>query len=201
MLYTYKSIKNILDFYTLLIFKFFLLIIKNNVIFYILVVMLVCLLWSLEHADNFLFNGGLWSEDYSTLNATGGSSSNNPNPNPRPNPSSGYESGPGPGSNSGPNPGFWDSILNPDLKDTDRLANRFESFKGHYIKRSGILFGNYTAYNQPTGYYDADLSRVARYIKLHHPTLFPSNPHVSIITDQLINNIRVINENIPQNYR
>jgi hypothetical protein len=121
----------------------------------------------LEHVYNFFLNQNVLSEGSSILNAVGesssqgssqqnisgvGSSSNNPHPGPNPNP--------------GPAVSYMDTVL---ARDTDRLASYLESYRNEFYQKAGVLFSDYRSNNQPIGYYNREISRIARFVRTLHP--------------------------------
>ena len=197
----YKWSLRIYQFKTL-IFRFISLIIKYKVTLiyftFALIIGILLLVFSFEFY--YYFNEVLLSEDYSILNAgesssqgfnphninSGGSSSNNPNP--------------GSGPDFGYHPSWLDTVLIK-IKDTDRLADYLAKHKGKDLSKAGIMFGNYGPNNQPVGYFDKDLSKVARYVRQINREWFNSVAlNTQPITDGLINNIRTLHMDVPKSF-
>jgi hypothetical protein len=189
-----------------LIFRFISLIIKYkvNLIYFTFAFIIGILLIVFSFEFYYYFNEVLLSEDYSILNAgesssqgsnphninSGGGSSNNPNPGSNP--------GPGPGPDFGYHPSWLDTVM---IKDTDRLANYLANHTGKDLQKAGIMFGNYGPNNQPVGYFDKDLSRVARYVRFIHRDWFNRvSLNTQPITDGLIYNIRTLRMDVPRTF-
>jgi hypothetical protein len=141
--------------------------------------------------DSFLFIGESSSQGSNPHNInSGGGSSNNPNPGSNP--------GPGPGPEFGYHPSWLDTVM---IKDTDRLANYLANHTGKDLQKAGIMFGNYGPNNQPVGYFDKDLSRVARYVRFIHRDWFNRvSLNTQPITDGLIYNIRTLRMDVPRTF-
>ena len=141
--------------------------------------------------DSFLFIGESSSQGSNPHNInSGGGSSNNPNPGSNP--------GPGPGPDFGYHPSWLDTVM---IKDTDRLANYLANHTGKDLQKAGIMFGNYGPNNQPVGYFDKDLSRVARYVRFIHRDWFNRvSLNTQPITDGLIYNIRTLRMDVPRTF-
>ena len=139
--------------------------------------------------DSFLFIGESSSQGSNPHNInSGGGSSNNPNPG----------SNPGPGPDFGYHPSYFDTVM---IKDTDRLANYLANHTGKDLQKAGIMFGNYGPNNQPVGYFDKDLSRVARYVRFIHRDWFNRVAlNTQPITDGLIYNIRTLRMDVPRTF-
>jgi hypothetical protein len=164
--YTYTYITSTSDLFKILIFRFVSVIVKNKEVIFIFFFVFTFTFFGflfLEHVYNFFLNQSVLSEDSSILNAVGesssqgssqqnisggGSSSNNPNPNP------------------GPAVSYMDTVL---ARDTDRLASYLESYRNEFYQRAGVLFSDYRANNQPIGYYNREISRIARFVRTLHP--------------------------------
>jgi hypothetical protein len=87
------------------------------------------------------------------------------------------------------------------IKDTDRLANYLANHTGKDLQKAGIMFGNYGPNNQPVGYFDKDLSRVARYVRFIHRDWFNRvSLNTQPITDGLIYNIRTLRMDVPRTF-
>ena len=143
--------------------------------------------------DSFLFIGESSSQGSNPHNInSGGGSSNNPNPNSNPN------SNPGPGPNYGNHTGYFDTVM---IRDTDRLANHLEHFRGKFIQASGVMFADYHGHSHPVGLRHADLSRVVRYVRDIHPEWFYRvGPNTTRISDDLIRQIRDLHRDVPSDF-
>ena len=199
----YKWSLRIYQFKTL-IFRFISLIIKYkvNLIYFTFAFIIGILLIVFSFEFYCYFNEVLLSEDYSILNA-GESSSQGSNPH-NINSRGGSSNNPNPGSNPGPGPDFgyhpsWlDTVM---IKDTDRLADYLANHTGKDLQKAGIMFGNYGPNNQPVGYFDKDLSRVARYVRfIHHDWFNRVALNTQPITEGLIYNIRTLRMDVPRSF-
>ena len=101
------------------------------------------------------------------------------------------------GPDFGYHPSWLDTVM---IKDTDRLANYLANNTGKDLQKAGIMFGNYGPNNQPVGYFDKDLSRVARYVRFIHRDWFRVSLNTQPITDGLIYNIRTLRMDVPRTF-
>ena len=191
------------------LFLFRLFLIKYNVIPFILALYIGFLLLSvyfqlysyfneLLDKDSFLFIGESSSQGSNPQNInSGGGSSNNPNPGSNPN--SNPNSNPGPGPDYGNHPGWLNTVMN---RDTDRLANHLEHFRGKYFRATGVLFADYHGSNNPVYNHHADLSRTVRYVRDIHPEWFYRvGPDTTVVSEGLIRDIRNLHRDVPSNFR
>ena len=144
--YIYTHITSPLYSLKILIFRFLLVVIKNKEVFLIFLFVFTLLFLYLEYLYIFLLNQVIISEDCFTLNITGGESSSQGSNPQNINSGGSFSNNPNPGSDPGPGPGFGlhpsylDTVM---IRDTDRLANHLEHFRGKVLSNAGINFVRY----------------------------------------------------------